>query len=110
MDLKLVAFYLLSEMHNQKKSYADLKKITGIPKASLQRYMTGEKDVPLIKYDLVCKALSVDPAKLLGWKQDNPETDNLDKEILSIVSTFDTSEKTILVQFLKSFAAHEEKK
>lgn len=108
MDLKLVSLVLLNEMHNKKMSYDDLKKITGIPKASLQRYLTGEKEFPLKKYALICEALSLDPARLLGWKKDDLETSTLDKEILCILSTFDTSEKMILVQFLKSFSKHTE--
>ena len=109
MDLKLVALTLLTEMQNQKLSYDDLRKKTGIPKASLQRYLTGDVDFPLKKYELVCRALSVNPAELLGWDNHDQDTNETEKELFGILRGFDTSEKTHLVQFLKHFAKTEGK-
>jgi len=110
MDLELVAKVLLNEMKNQGLSYDDLAKKSKVPKASLQRYLTYEQEIPLRRYEAICAALSLDPAKVLGWKQNDPEESALNKEVLSILSSYESSQRTAVVQFLKNFVANEETK
>ena len=48
-------------------SYADLSRLTGIPKSALQRYATGETEkIPVDRLELIAKALGTSSAALLG--------------------------------------------
>jgi len=49
-------------------SYADLEKLTGIPRSTLQRCFTGDTEkFPLDIIMPVCNALHLDAVELMGW-------------------------------------------
>lgn len=49
-------------------SYADLAKVTGIPKSALQRYLVGETDkIPIDRLQSIATALGTSAEHLLGW-------------------------------------------
>lgn len=57
MNTQLIALYLLTQMRNQEKTYDELSDKTGIPKSSLQRYLTGEREIPIDRFKMICDAL-----------------------------------------------------
>jgi transcriptional regulator with XRE-family HTH domain len=61
---------LVDEKDRLKLSYEDLEKLTGIASSSLQRYLAGEtKKFPMDAFRVICDALNMDPATVLGWKR-----------------------------------------
>lgn len=51
-------------------SYAELEKITGISKSSLQRYATGEtKKIPIDCIEKIASATGVSAKYLMGWEE-----------------------------------------
>lgn len=63
---------ILNLIQNKNVSYGDLSKHTGIPKSALQRYATGATEkIPFDRMELIAKALSADPAYLMGWEERN---------------------------------------
>lgn len=73
-----VAKKISEEMSKNNLSYAELSKLTGISKSSLQRYVTGETGkMPIPSLELIAKALHVSPSYLIGWEEKEitePET------------------------------------
>lgn len=66
--MKEIASIFLEAMRSKNWSYADLAKVTGIAKSSLQRYFTGETGkIPIDSIEPICRALGLDPAETLGW-------------------------------------------
>ena len=56
-------------------SYGELSEKTGISKAMLQRYATGETaKIPLPRLRIIASALDVTPAYLIGWEDAPPES------------------------------------
>lgn len=50
-------------------TYSEFEKATGIPKATLQRYVTGKTEkIPMDALEAMANALDVDPAFLMGWR------------------------------------------
>ena len=65
---------LKSAFEKSEMSYFDLAKKTGISKSSLQRYFTGEtKKPPFDNLLLICSALDVSAADVLGWNPSSEE-------------------------------------
>ena len=51
-------------------SYSDIAKITGLPKSSIQRFLTGSTEkFPLEFLEPICKALQVSAADVMGWDE-----------------------------------------
>ena len=49
-------------------SYADIAKITGLPKSSIQRFLTGTTEkFPLEFLEPICNALQISAAEAMGW-------------------------------------------
>lgn len=71
--------YKVSERIKQSReeagySYSDLSRLTGIPKASLQRYETGTTlKIPLSAISKLEQALNLPRGYLLGWSEKMPE-------------------------------------
>ncbi|MFP5528346.1 helix-turn-helix domain-containing protein [Peptococcus simiae] len=64
-------------------SYQNLAEKTGLSKSTLQRYETASiKNLPLDKLEALAKALSVSPAYLMGWQ----ENDNIVSEDIDLSS------------------------
>ena len=59
--------------------YAELSKITGISKSTLQRYATGEtKKIPIDNIEKIAIATNTDSRYLMGWDNESSEKDPLD--------------------------------
>ncbi|MBP3649464.1 MAG: helix-turn-helix transcriptional regulator [Clostridia bacterium] len=59
-------------------SYSEFEKTTGIPKATLQRYVTGKTEkIPMDAMEIMAKALNVDPAYLMGWRNSPDAPDRI---------------------------------
>lgn len=60
-------------------SYGELSKLTGIPKAALQRYATGgTTKVPIDRIEEIARHTGVTAEYLLGW-EDNSQSDKKEK-------------------------------
>ena len=58
---------ILNLILRQEISYAELSRLTSIPKSALQRYATGETEkIPVDRLELIAKALNTSSAALLG--------------------------------------------
>ncbi|MCM1441176.1 MAG: helix-turn-helix domain-containing protein [Roseburia sp.] len=69
-------------IENAGLSYGELSRRTGIPKAALQRYATGETaKVPVDRVEKIARATAVTTGFLLGW--------DAESEVASEVSRFD---------------------
>ena len=70
MDSRLIAETLFDAYQKSGKSYAELADATGIPKAMVQRYITGNvENIPIERFDALCRVLGLDVAELLGWDE-----------------------------------------
>jgi repressor LexA len=66
--VELVIKRLRDSVESSPYSYAELEKITGIPKSSIQRYTTGiTKKVPVDAIQLIARAIGVSDAYIMGW-------------------------------------------
>lgn len=71
---------ILAAIQRAGLSYGELSKLTGIPKAMLQRYATGDTGkIPLERLQQIAKALGTTAEYLLGW---DSEQDVIDKDRL----------------------------
>ena len=67
-DLKSIIERLRDAVESSGASYAQLEKLSGVPKSSIQRYVTGNtKKIPIDNLKAIAKALNVSPAYLMGW-------------------------------------------
>lgn len=65
-------------------SYQELANKTGLSKSTLQRYETGSiKNMPIDKLEVIASALDISPAYLMGWEEENKET-NQNEDAISI--------------------------
>lgn len=104
--MKLIAMILFNEMQNKKITYDELSAMTRIPKSSLQRYLTGERDFPIDRYEAICGALGLDPAAVLGWTKDDKRKDGLDGEIANLLSELPETERAFALDVLKRLLGH----
>lgn len=79
-----IAERILQAMQEQELSYGDLAAKTGISKAMLQRYATGEVGkIPLDRMTAIADALGMTPQELIGWNtEDKPAIQKEDYEAL----------------------------
>lgn len=92
---------------NSGYSYAELSKLTGISKSSLQRYATGEtKKISLDCVEAIAAATGRDARYLMGWEDEKsaPAVEDSKgkkiKEIMEIVETLDDSGLELLDSYL----------
>lgn len=95
-------------------SYQDLAKQSGVPKATIQRYVAGNTDrIDIDKLQMICNALGVDVSAILGWSdsartdQNTPESD-LDLQIIRLLSSLPESKKRQAIDYLRFLAAQED--
>ena len=68
-------------MAEQRISYGELSKITGITKSALQRYATGETGkIPLNRLESIADALHVSAAYLMGWDVEEKRVESVSDE------------------------------
>ena len=61
---------ILNLIQTQEISYAELSRLTGIPKSALQRYATGETEkIPVDRLELIATALHTTSSALLGRQE-----------------------------------------
>ena len=66
-----IAQRIASAMEQQKISYGELSRLTGIPKSAVFRYVTGQTEkMPLPRLEAIAKALHMEPGVLTGWEQE----------------------------------------
>lgn len=70
-----VAGELRAERARRKISYAQIIRETGIAQSTLQRYLKGEREIPVPVYMDICRSLGVSAAALLDRVQDALEDD-----------------------------------
>lgn len=62
------------------KSYDELAKETGIPKSTLQRYITGETGkIPVDRLECIAACLGSTAKAILGWVPDDDESDRIQR-------------------------------
>ena len=68
-------------------SYRELEEKTGIPRATIQRWATGQKkDLPMEGIKTVCKAIGYDVKTILGWDTEKTVSAETVKESVLIES------------------------
>lgn len=76
--MNIISPKILALMAEKDLSYADLSALTGIPKSSLQRYVSGTTEkIPLDCIAKIAPALGVTAAALLGWNDDGSDCPSL---------------------------------
>ena len=66
-------------------SYAVLEKMTGISHSSIQRYLTGtSKKFSFEDVTKIARALALDPAEVMGWK--DPAEEKADKVVRALAT------------------------
>jgi transcriptional regulator with XRE-family HTH domain len=109
---------LLAIMHRVKQkrielnySYADMEKLTGIPRSTLQRYENGTtKNIPLSIVGILANALDTTPAWIMGWtindkKEPADKLDELKMKLLDSVKDFSTEQLEKLLEFAEIYEA-----
>ena len=73
---------LLKVITDSQLSYAQLEKMTGIAKSSIQRYATGTtKKIPVDAVKLIADATNASAAWIMGWEEKYPEPNITDDYI-----------------------------
>lgn len=68
-EIQAITQRLREVIEQSHKSYADLEKLTGIPKSTIQRYATGQfKRIPIDNIQLIAKALNASDRYIMGWE------------------------------------------
>ena len=71
-ELLNISRRIMQILKEQKISYGELSKLTGIPKSALQRYATGETvKIPLDRLESIAEATGTSAAWIMGW-DDSP--------------------------------------
>lgn len=104
MNTKLIALRLLTTMQGQDSTYDELAEKTGIPKSSLQRYLTGEREIPLDRFKTICDNLGLDACEVLGWKTAEKNVDDDQKQLADIISEMTPETRNLAIAVLKRFA------
>jgi transcriptional regulator with XRE-family HTH domain len=92
----------LRECIENKYSYKELEKLTGIPKSAIQRYASGTTEkIPMDRLGSLANALAVSTAYLMGWEDPEPEP-QVDERHELLIRLFDSlpeaSQEAVLVQ------------
>ena len=104
MNTKMIALLLIAEMQSKHITYDELRDITSIPKSSLQRYMTGEREIPLDRFKPICDALGLNACEVLGWGSESSTADETDKQVMTVISRMSPHTKALALEVLKRFA------
>lgn len=88
-------------------SQREIADLTGIPKSSIQRYLSGNSaNVPLDKIVDIAKAVGADPKHWLGWDEEKPpanggelQLDN--KEIINILASLSEEKRKEAISYLR---------
>ena len=57
-------------------SYHELAKLCNVPRATIQRYVSGTTDrIDIDKLQEICRVLEVDTAEVIGWKKGSPNAE-----------------------------------
>jgi len=94
-------------------SDAELSKLTGIPRSSIQRYRSGyTKKIPLDHVPLIAAALHTTAEALLGWDGTADQLDrvvtgltSLDKEIITRLARLSTEDWKKVDSFVQGILA-----
>lgn len=79
-------------------SYAELSKLTGIPKSALQRYATGETGkIPLDRISSIASALHTTPAYLMGWEEAPVDTSSNKAKLKAIIEDMSEEQAAVLL-------------
>ena len=79
-------------------SYAELSKLTSIPKSALQRYATGETcKIPLDRISAIASALGTTPAYLMGWEEAPEDTSSNKAKLKSIIEDMSEEQAAVLL-------------
>lgn len=106
--MKNVSSKLLEAFRNSDFSYGELTKATGITKSALHRYLSGQTpNIPLDRLELICAALDIDTAELLGWVKNEQENEKeltpeqrLDKELVEALTDLNAGEIKRVLDFI----------
>lgn len=106
-----IASRIMMAIEDAEISYGELSKLTGIPKSALQRYATGATEkIPIPRLEAIASALNVTADYLLGWESTEkpiPE-DELDEELISLLSDLTPDEVVRVVDFVSGLKAARE--
>jgi len=70
-----VAAELRAERARKGVTYAEIIKASGIAQSTLQRYLKGERDIPLPAFQDLCRALSVSPRRIFELAEEAIDND-----------------------------------
>lgn len=72
----------LSQLKEKKNlSYSDIEKLSGIPKAALQRYFTfATVKIPFGRVERLAKVFDISPTTLMGWDENDDGSPSVRKE------------------------------
>jgi len=72
-------------LDEKRMSYAELSRLTQIPKPTLRRYAIGKGGIPVDRLEVIAAALLTTAPALMGWKTDGEEEpDIIDLQLASI--------------------------
>lgn len=66
-------------MKTQGWSLGDLSDKTGIPKTTIHRYLSDTDSIPLERLKVISEALNASPEFLLGWDEEDPLSNTIDR-------------------------------
>lgn len=89
-------------------SQAQLCRLTGINRATLSRYLAGQRHATDSNMYLISKALNVNIAWLMGYNSEEmenaiPKNPGMKTEIYELVDTMDDKQLETTLKFIKSF-------
>lgn len=105
--MSTVSKRILQAIEEADISYGELSRMTSIPKSALQRYATGETEkIPIHRLEAIADALCVPAHWLLGWEEEKPiQEDELDNELISLLSDLTPEETAQVVAFVSGLKA-----
>ena len=102
----------IKELAEQKGTpIRELAEAAGCSKSAMQRYLTGERDIPINVVEGLAKAFNVHAAYLLGWVDNKnytpkqPEQNELSevkRALIDLVEGLSENEAAVLLASLKS--------
>lgn len=89
----------------------ELAEYAGCSKSAMQRYITGERDIPTSVINGLAEAFHVHPAYLFGWVDDRYYNIQETQPTLPNESelTADDNDINVLIQFYKGFSEEQRK-
>lgn len=104
-------------------SYQELSRMCKIPRATIQRYVTGTTDrIDIDKLQAICRVLDVDEAEVIGWSDDSRNerngltllpngtaTQQEDLEIVQLLNSLSDSSRKQALSYLRFLSAQEDK-